>query len=153
MSTFPGNLLDMTEQEWDGQLFRSDKALAKMLGWRLCYHTLRSKGSKAGFPDRVLVRERIVYVELKSMTGKPTEAQVEWLDGLAKAGGECYLWKPSDLDEIGKILSKRWHLDGLHLINGTDLSWIPNSLWVPGIGRWDQREPEEPEVPGQLALA
>jgi hypothetical protein len=109
-------LEDILEKEWDHTLFNSKNGVAAMLGWRLCYHTLRSKGSQSGFPDRVLVRERIIFVELKrELTGKksedekrqPTEHQREWLDGLAAAGAEVYLWRPSDLDEIAKILSWR----------------------------------------------
>jgi hypothetical protein len=100
-------LEDILEKEWDATLFNSQKGLAPMLGWRLCYHTLRSKGSQSGFPDRLLVRERVIFAELKREKGNPTETQIEWLDGLAIAGAEVYLWRPSDLDEIAKILS--WH--------------------------------------------
>ncbi len=98
---------DPLEKEFDYQLFNSKKGLAPMLGWRLCYHTLRSKGSQSGFPDRVLVRERVIFAELKREKGVPTPAQIEWLNGLAAAGAEVYLWRPSDLDEIAKILSHR----------------------------------------------
>lgn len=109
-------LQDILEKDWDKTLFDRQKGLAPMLGWRLCYHTLRSKGSQSGFPDRVLVRERVIFVELKrELTGKasedakrqPTDSQREWLDGLATAGAEVYLWRPSDLDGIGWILSQR----------------------------------------------
>jgi hypothetical protein len=76
------------------------------LGWTT-YHTLRSRGSRAGYPDRTLVRERILFVELKREKTGPTDDQVEWLDKLATAGGEVYLWRPSDLDEIARILTGR----------------------------------------------
>ncbi len=98
---------DPLEKEWDHLLFNSKKGLAPMLGWRLCYHTLRSKGSQSGFPDRVLVRERVIFAELKREKGVPTPAQIDWLNGLAAAGAEVYLWRPSDLDEIAKILAAR----------------------------------------------
>jgi hypothetical protein len=109
-------LEDVLEKDWDATLFNSKKGLAPMLGWSLCYHTLRSKGSQSGFPDRVLVRERVIFAELKrELTGKasvdrdrqPTEHQREWLDALAAAGAEVYLWRPGDLDEIAKILAAR----------------------------------------------
>ncbi len=114
---------DPLEKEWDYQLFNSKKGLAPMLGWRLCYHTLRSKGSQSGFPDRVLVRDRVIFAELKREKGVVTDAQRDWLDGLAAAHAEVYLWRPSDLDEIAKILAARsrpmpksfsceWSLDG-----------------------------------------
>jgi hypothetical protein len=128
------DLRDLTEKTWDAQLFASKTGLAPMLGWRLTYHTLRSKGSRSGFPDRVLVRERAIFAELKSETGTVSEAQAEWLDGLARAGAECYVWKPSDLDEIGRILSLR---DGRARVRDV---LQPRSLWLPGIGRADTTE-------------
>ncbi len=101
--SIPGNptlarvttIWDPLEKEWDYQLFNSKKGLAPMLGWRLCYHTLRSKGSQSGFPDRVLVRERVIFAELKREKGVVSDHQREWLDGLAAAGAEVYLWLPS----------------------------------------------------------
>lgn len=101
------NLNDVTEKEWDTQLFNSRKGLVTMLGWQLTYHTLRSKGSRSGFPDRVLVRERVVFVELKREGGKPSDEQVRWLTGLAVAGAEVYLWRPSDIDEIARVVGTR----------------------------------------------
>lgn len=124
-------LEDILEKEWDATLFNSQKGLAPMLGWRLCYHTLRSKGSQSGFPDRVCVRRgRIIFVELKrELTGKasvdrdrqPTEHQREWLDALAVAGAEVYLWRPSDLEEIGQILTA-----------GSRNEILANSEWIGG---------------------
>jgi hypothetical protein len=133
---------DLLEREWDAMLFGRDKGLAPLFGWRLCYHTLRSKGSQSGFPDRVLVRDRIIFAELKRQQGKPTETQREWLDGLAGAGAEVYLWRPSDLDEIATILGKRWTfetaVDGQRILRSELTSYAPQSLWVPGIGRVDE---------------
>jgi hypothetical protein len=139
-------LEDILEDEWDRDLFRGPKALAPMLGWT-SYHTLRSKGSKAGYPDRTLVRERIIFAELKREKTQPTDEQIAWLDRLAEAGGEVYLWRPSDLDDIAAILSKRWHFfspahwpaDDVRAYAGlgadANADWIPRSLWIPGVGR------------------
>jgi hypothetical protein len=165
----PAKPLDeILEKEWDSTLFKSKEGLAPMLGWRLCYHTLRSRGSKAGFPDRVLVRDRVIYAELKreKRVATPiTPEQREWLDALAKTGGEVYLWRPSDLDEIAQILSKRWQVvptgtqgaGGLVALGDSPRRvgalWVPDSLWLPGIGRRDQWKPVVPVHPGQLALA
>lgn len=125
-------LAELTEKQWDAQLFNSRDGLATMLGWKLNYHTLRSKGSRSGFPDRVLVRDRVVYAELKTAIGKPTDGQIEWLDGLARAGAEVYLWRPADLDEIARILTRHYgDLTGLR------------SLWIPGIGRADTQEQQQ----------
>jgi len=125
-------------------LFGRQKGLAPMLGWRpdLTYHTLRSKGSQSGFPDRVLVRDRIIFAELKREQGTPTETQREWLNALASAGAEVYLWRPSDLDEIATILGKRWTfekgIDGQRLLRTELVSYAPQSLWLPGVGRVDE---------------
>lgn len=61
-------------------------ALAKLLGWELRYHTHDSRRSERGFPDLVLCRPRdgrLLIVELKSGTGKVSEEQRAWLEGLA----------------------------------------------------------------------
>lgn len=85
--------------------------LARLGGWTLRYHTLRSKGSAHGFPDWVFVhpgKQRILFAELKSEKGKPTDRQRAWLDGLSDVAGlEVYLWKPSDWTEIVTVLTGR----------------------------------------------
>ena len=132
-------LADILESEWDAILFRGPNALAKQLGW-LSYHTLRSKGSRSGYPDRTLVRDRILWVELKREKTNPSDEQVFWLDKLAAAGGETYLWRPSDLDEIARILGKRWRYNAYNRSLQVDgKGWQPGSLWMPGVGRWDSQ--------------
>lgn len=134
-------ILEQTEKEWDAVLFNSRTGLAPTLGWTLTYHTLRSKGSQSGFPDRVLVRDRVVYVELKRHGGKVSAAQREWLDGLARAGSECYVWIPSDLDEIGSVLAGKWLYARAPFYSltrpRTSEPFLPNSLWIAGQGRRD----------------
>jgi hypothetical protein len=159
-------LVEILEKQWEATLFASQTGLAPMLGWRLVYHTLRSKGSRAGFPDRVMVRDRVIFAESKrELTGRastdrdrqPSESQREWLDGLTKAGMECYLWRPSDLDDIAKILSKRWVFlpsasDGGRLHDGESF-WVPKSLWVAEVGRFDEmNKATAPDVPGQTTI-
>ena len=82
------------------------RALANVLGWSV-YFTWCAVHSPAGFPDLVLARERIIFGELKSEKGKPTAAQMMWLERLSDAGGECYLWRPSDFDNIKDILQRK----------------------------------------------
>jgi hypothetical protein len=133
---------EILEKEWDATLFNSKRGLAPATGWKLLYHTLRSKGSRSGFPDRVLVRDRVIFAELKREKTKPTDEQKAWLDGLARAGAETYLWIPSDLNEIGRILGPRWAFisypatDLPHLAS-LEGPWRPASLWLPGVGRAD----------------
>lgn len=109
--------------------------LAGLHGWRV-YHTFDSRRSAAGFPDLMLVRERIVFAELKRAGEKPRRDQVEWLDALARSGAEVYLWTIDDLVEIGRILAWRWWFDGEGLF-GDKRELRPRSAWIPGHGRRD----------------
>lgn len=69
--------------------------LAGWLGWR-CYHPWTSVHSAAGWPDVTLVRHgRIIMAELKSARGTVAPAQQAWLDDLAAAGIETYVWRPA----------------------------------------------------------
>jgi hypothetical protein len=91
----------MTEKD----LTRAVADLARLFGWER-YHTHRSDFSPAGWPDEVLCRPpRLVIAELKSDKGKPSEAQVRWLDLLSHVETvEPYLWRPDDLEQIAQIL-------------------------------------------------
>ena len=79
--------------------------LAKLCGW-LVYSTWCSIHSPSGFPDLVMVRlSRVIFAENKSEKGKLSPAQQEWLAALTATGKcEVYSWKPSDWDEIEKVL-------------------------------------------------
>jgi len=102
-------LADLTEKEWSDQLVGTagKPGLARTLGWTTCYHTLRSKGSASGFPDWVLVRERVIYLELKTETGKVSEAQARWIKALHAAGNEVWIVRPRHLEEIAYVLTRR----------------------------------------------
>jgi hypothetical protein len=153
MSGRPIPLPEILERDWDRQLFAGGRkpGLATQLGWR-SHWTFNSQGSAHGFPDRTVVRDRLIVVELKrELTGKrsedanrqPTAMQIDWLDALARAGVETYLWRPSDLDEIARILGKRWTFmtvmgsPGLVERAAQPELWQPRSLWIPGLGRAD----------------
>lgn len=75
-----------------------------------------------GWPDLILIREkdkRIIFAELKSETGKPSPEQervlsilrsLDWHHtGVAplmdSPAVEVYLWRPSDIEEIERILA------------------------------------------------
>ncbi len=82
--------------------------LARLAGF-LVYHTHDSRRSAPGFPDLVLVRPPVVlFVELKSESGKLRPEQKAWLDALrACESVEAYLWRPGDWPEIEKTLCPR----------------------------------------------
>ena len=72
---------------------------AKRRGWRM-YHTHNSRKSAAGFPDLVLVRERVLWIELKTDAGTVAADQANWLEDLAAAGQDVHVWRPKDWPEI-----------------------------------------------------
>lgn len=77
--------------------------LGKRNAWRH-YHTYDSRRSQPGFLDLVLVRERVVWMELKSEDGELTAEQLAWVDALRAAKQEVYVMKPKDWPQIVNIL-------------------------------------------------
>ncbi|MCJ7634177.1 VRR-NUC domain-containing protein [Candidatus Bathyarchaeota archaeon] len=89
--------------------------LAHVYGWKVAHfrpaQTARGwrtavQGDGAGFPDLVLVRERVIFAELKSEKGKVSDAQWAWKDVLQSAMAEFYIWRPSEWDEIVECLKR-----------------------------------------------
>jgi hypothetical protein len=81
---------------------------ARLMGWRI-YRTWRSDHSPAGFPDLVLCRARhpqprVVFAELKAQRTPVTDDQRAWIDELRACGQEAYIWRPSQWEEIEKVL-------------------------------------------------
>lgn len=79
---------------------------AKRLGY-FVFHPLAMKGSEAGYPDLTLIhmkKERIIWIECKSEAGRLTKEQKLWLGAIEDAGGEVYIFRPSDMDRILEIL-------------------------------------------------
>ena len=49
-----------------------------------------------GWPDHALTKDgRLIFAELKTMRGRLTSEQVEWLTALAQTAAEVYLWRPT----------------------------------------------------------
>ena len=78
---------------------------ARLLRWRVAHfrpaRTARGwrtpvAADGAGFPDLVLVRERVLYRELKADEGKLRREQAEWVSALAAAGCDAEVWRPED---------------------------------------------------------
>ena len=67
---------------------------AKRTGWRF-YHVRFSYQSRIGYPDLTLWRERIIWIELKAEDGVVSPEQAEIHEELRAAGGEVYVFKPS----------------------------------------------------------
>jgi hypothetical protein len=86
--------------------------LAGYCGWTT-FHLNLPMRSPAGFPDLVLFRDRIVFVELKvrrprdGRAGKLMPAQVEYAHLIQKAGGEYHTFLyPDDWDAVVEVLKK-----------------------------------------------
>lgn len=97
----------MTEKQLLGHVV----ALARTKGWKCAhFHTVRAivGGRKQwmtpvaadgkGFPDLLLVRERVLAVEVKGGSHKPTVEQDAWLMAFRLAGVRVAVFTPRDLD-------------------------------------------------------
>ena len=101
MSSTPGRP-EGSEKDFQRSVIR----LATLCGW-LTYHTHDSRGSSPGFPDLVLVRDRVIFAELKTTKGRLGQHQLDWLARLREAGAETYLWRPAHWTQIQRVLSRR----------------------------------------------
>ena len=54
-----------------------------------------------------MVRERVVFAELKSAKGRVTPDQQKWHDRLREAGAEVHVWKPANWDDLTEVLQSR----------------------------------------------
>ncbi len=102
----------LTEAEFGKQI----EDLFKLYGWRWCHfrpaqtaHGWRTAISgDLGFPDYVAVKgAQLLIPEIKSHTGKLSDAQESWRQVLDNVPGKPYrLWRPEDLEgEILHVLS------------------------------------------------
>ena len=92
----------MKESEWQQRI----TDLCDVLGLRW-HHETDSRRTREGFPDLVIVGRRVVFVELKTddRRSRLSPAQKEWLLGIRAAGGEAYVWRPSQWDEVREYLT------------------------------------------------
>jgi len=88
--------------------------LAHLCGWRVAHfrpaQNARGDWRTAvaadgrGFPDLVLARDRIIFAELKTATGRLSPHQKAWRLALTTSGAEYHLWRPEDFDAIQEAL-------------------------------------------------
>jgi hypothetical protein len=91
--------------------------LAHRLGWRVAHFpTIQNadgrwmtpkQGDSKGFPDLVLVRDRVIFAELKRGRGPVRQEKLDWLSALANAGAEWYVWRPHQWGDIEEALKSR----------------------------------------------
>jgi len=98
------------EREWQNLVIQ----LATARGWKH-YHPPDNKPVNgriqkvvAGFPDLVLVRQgRMVFAELKREKGILSPEQVEWITQIRACKIEAYVWRPSMVADVIKVLNNR----------------------------------------------
>lgn len=106
------NTPKLTENAWQRQIVDT----AHRFGWIAAhfptsnpegrYRTTVAYDAK-GFPDLVLVRERLVVIECKAQKGALRAEQARWLDSLLRAGVEAYIARPSDVEAVEWVLRHR----------------------------------------------
>lgn len=94
--------VSITEKEWMGQV----TDLAHTLGWET-YHPWLSVYSPKGWPDLALWRDRLILAELKTDTGRLSPSQIKVIDGLKTAGVEVYVWRPSMIEDVARVLQRK----------------------------------------------
>ncbi len=87
----------IAESMSEGDLQESVRQMCRAFD-RLYYHTHDARKSPEGFPDAtIIVGDLLILRELKTMTGKPTPAQLRWLDALSRVTRvDSGIWRPSD---------------------------------------------------------
>lgn len=91
----------MTEAELMNAIIEA----ARLLSWK-CAHfrAARTAGGwrtplqadAKGWPDLVMVRDRVVFAEVKVGRGRLSAEQEAWFGWLEAAGCELYLWREHD---------------------------------------------------------
>jgi hypothetical protein len=89
----------MTEAQWQ----RIVEECAAANGWT-CWHDHDARRNDSGLPDLILIRDRVIWVELKRDGKQPTKVQRWFHDVLRGAGQEVYVWTPSMFAEVKAVL-------------------------------------------------
>ena len=87
----------------EAELQKAIIEMAQFFSWRVAHfrtsldahgkYQTAVAGDGSGFPDLVLVRERIIFAELKVGKNKLSAAQEAWRDAILTAGGNWYEWR------------------------------------------------------------
>ena len=95
----------LTEKELTASVIQ----MARLFGWRIAhFRSVETKrqgwqtpvqGDGKGYPDLCLVRERIIFIELKCGKNKLEPEQEVWRDKIILAGGEWYLLTDKNWEE------------------------------------------------------
>lgn len=97
----------VAERDWQEQV----EQLLTVTGWHFLRLTDSRRQHAVGWPDLLAVKgSRLLAIECKSQRGKLTPQQTEWLDVLERAGVECHVLRPADVDALHRlVLGTRAH--------------------------------------------
>lgn len=79
----------------ESDLLSNVTTLARRMGL-LVHHETDSRKSPRGFLDLVVVGKRVVFIELKTETGRLRPEQETWLTRLTRAGQDARVIRPRD---------------------------------------------------------
>lgn len=110
----------MAEQPLKGrELQKGIIELARRLGWRVAHtppiqdhrgiwRTAVAADGK-GFPDLLLVRDRVIVAEVKGDGDRMRPGQADWLAAFRLAGIRAYIWTPYEYrtGEVERVLRLR----------------------------------------------
>lgn len=101
--------VQVTERDFQEQVLE----LARLYGWRVAHfrpaqtrHGWRTAvaADGAGWPDLVLVRDRVLYRECKVGGNRLSDEQEAWARALIDAQADVGIWRPEYLEEIAREL-------------------------------------------------
>lgn len=97
--------------DWDEPRFqRWVVATARANGWRVRIMDQRGRpgwrgqATDKGLPDLLLVKDEVVWMELKAVGGKLRPDQVEWIEALKAAGAPVLVVEPTDWELLLRFL-------------------------------------------------
>lgn len=97
-------------QENERQFQTRVTQVAQLLGWRVYSIPDSRRATLSGYPDLTMWKlsplPRLLFVELKTNTGKLSKEQSVVLNELQQTGAEVYVWRPKDYDTIVRLLQK-----------------------------------------------
>ena len=105
-------LASISHADWQKSVIE----IARLYGWKVM-HLGKAKtktgrwltpvgADGAGFPDLLMLRERVLVAELKSMRDTLRANQRVWLGAFLGAGCTAVTWKPCDVDRVHEELAR-----------------------------------------------
>jgi hypothetical protein len=109
--TRPALIAELLAAMTEAELQRVIVDAAALGGWRVAHFppsrshrgghlTAGAYDAVRGWPDLVLIRDRLIVLELKSARGRVTPEQAAWLDAFTAAGIDTRTVRPADLDAL-----------------------------------------------------